>query len=101
MRSSTWNWRSGSNARRTRRPIGSGFRKRKSSWSTCSLVEGRRWVRAALESVDENTPPDLVARLEHAEADGAQQFGERKTSLAAAERALVRYRELGDVLGSA
>jgi tetratricopeptide (TPR) repeat protein len=70
-------------------------------WRTFSLFEGRRWVRAALESIDERTPPDLVARLEHAEATGAQQFGERKVSLAAAERALARYRELGDVLGSA
>jgi tetratricopeptide (TPR) repeat protein len=70
-------------------------------WRTFSLSEGRRWVRAALESIDELTPPDLVARLEHAEAEGAQQFGEIKVSLAAAERALVRYRELGDVLGTA
>jgi predicted ATPase/DNA-binding XRE family transcriptional regulator len=70
-------------------------------WSSFSLVEGRRWVRAALELVDERTPPDLVAQLEHADADGAQKFGERKASLAAAERALVRYRELGDVLGIA
>jgi tetratricopeptide (TPR) repeat protein len=70
-------------------------------WRTFSLFEGRRWVRAALELVDERTPPDLIARLEHAEADGAQQIGERKVSLAAAERALERYREAGDVLGSA
>ncbi|HEY5096189.1 MAG TPA: helix-turn-helix domain-containing protein [Candidatus Eremiobacteraceae bacterium] len=70
-------------------------------WRTFPLVEGRRWVRAALDLVDELTPPDLVARLEHAEAEGAQQFGERKVSLAAAERALARYRELGDILGIA
>jgi non-specific serine/threonine protein kinase len=74
---------------------------RKVIWRTFSLSEGRRWVRAALESIDELTPPDLIARLEHAEADGAQQFGERKVSLAAAQRALARYREVGDVLGSA
>jgi predicted ATPase/DNA-binding XRE family transcriptional regulator len=74
---------------------------RKVVWSSFSLVEGRRWVRAALELVDDLTPPDLVARLEHAEADGAQQFGERKVSLAAAECALARYRELGDALGIA
>ena len=74
---------------------------RKVIWRTFSLFEGRRWVRAALELVDEHTPPDLVARLEHAEADGAQQFGERRVSLAAAERALVLYREVGDVLGIA
>jgi predicted ATPase/transcriptional regulator with XRE-family HTH domain len=70
-------------------------------WRCFTLAEARRWVRAALRSVDENTPNALVARLEHAEADGAQLFGERKVSLAAAERALARYRELGDVLAGA
>jgi non-specific serine/threonine protein kinase len=87
-----------------RRDVGMGQRlvaARKVIWRTFSLSEGRRWVGAALESIDESTPPDLVARLEHAEADGAQQFGERRVSLAAAERALACYRELGDALGSA
>jgi predicted ATPase/DNA-binding XRE family transcriptional regulator len=74
---------------------------RKVIWRTFSPFEGRRWVRAALELIDEKTPPDLVARLEHAEADGAQQFGDRRVSLAAAERALVLYREIGDDLGIA
>jgi predicted ATPase/transcriptional regulator with XRE-family HTH domain len=73
---------------------------RKVMWRSFSPVEGRRWVRAAIESIDDHTPPEVVARLEHAEADGAQQFGDRKVSLAAAERALIRYRELGDALGS-
>jgi predicted ATPase/transcriptional regulator with XRE-family HTH domain len=66
-----------------------------------TLPEARRWVRLALELLAERTPPDVVARLEHADASGAEQFGERKVSLAAAERALVRYRALGDTLGSA
>jgi non-specific serine/threonine protein kinase len=70
-------------------------------WRGFTLAEARRWVRAALQSVNEDTPTALTARLEHAEADGAQLFGERKVSLAAAERALARYRELGDVLASA
>jgi predicted ATPase/transcriptional regulator with XRE-family HTH domain len=66
-----------------------------------SPVEGRRWVRLALESIDAHTPADVVARLEHAAAEGAQQFGDRKVSLAAAQRALLLYRELGDARGSA
>lgn len=70
-------------------------------WRTFPLYEGRRWVRLALDLVDEHTPPELVAHLEHAEAEGAHQFGEQKVSLAAAERALARYREFGDVLGIA
>ena len=70
-------------------------------WRSFSLVEARRWVRAALALVDERTPSDLAARLEHAEAEGAQQFGEREAAFAAAERALLRYRDSGDTLGRA
>ena len=42
-------------------------------------------------------PPRLIARLEHSEAEGARRFGEFKLALAAAERALQRFCELGDV----
>lgn len=70
-------------------------------WRTFTLTEGRHWVRAALELVNERTAPALAARLEHAEAHGAQQFNECNVTLAAADRALMQYRELGDVLGAA
>ena len=69
--------------------------------SVFTSAERRRWVRAALELVEECTPPELVARLEYTEALIAAQLGERKVSLAAAERALVRFRELGDALRTA
>jgi non-specific serine/threonine protein kinase len=65
------------------------------------IAEWRRWVRTALDLVDNRTPLGVVARLEHADADGAAHFGERGLSLAAAERALKHYRELGDTRGSA
>lgn len=64
---------------------------------TFTLAESRRWVRSARELVDDHTPLELVARLEWAEATIAAQFGERRVSLSAAERALARFRELGDV----
>jgi predicted ATPase/transcriptional regulator with XRE-family HTH domain len=70
-------------------------------WRSLSLPEARRWLDAALAAVDERTPPTLMARLEHAAADGAAQFAEREASLAAAQRALARYRELGDALAIA
>ena len=70
-------------------------------WRSFPPDEGRRWVRAALELLDEHTPLDLVARIEHNEASGAYGCGDLKASLAAAGRALARYRELGDMLGSA
>ena len=73
---------------------------RKMVWSSFTFDEGRRWIRTALELADERTPLALVARLAHAEAEGAGYFAERNL-LATAERALALYRELDDVLGSA
>jgi predicted ATPase/DNA-binding XRE family transcriptional regulator len=66
-----------------------------------SPIEARRWIRAALERVDEHTPMRLTALLEHAEADAAVRFGNMTAGLAAAERTLLLYRELGDALGCA
>ncbi len=63
--------------------------------------EWRRWLRAALELVDDLTPPAVVAGLEHAAADCAARFAARGLSLAAAERALKLYREIGDARGTA
>ncbi|HEY2474844.1 MAG TPA: helix-turn-helix domain-containing protein [Candidatus Cybelea sp.] len=65
------------------------------------LAEARRRVRTALELVDEHTPPQLLARLEHADGAITGQLGEITETLAAAERTLVRYRRLGDVVGVA
>jgi predicted ATPase/DNA-binding XRE family transcriptional regulator len=64
-------------------------------------AEGRRWIHLALQVTDELTPPDLVARLQIAYAESAHQAGEHKTALAAAERALLFYREARDLLGIA
>ncbi|MGA8326202.1 MAG: tetratricopeptide repeat protein [Candidatus Cybelea sp.] len=58
--------------------------------------ESMRRIRTALELVDEETPRDLVAKLEHRLASGLAAAGERAESLAAAQRALMHYRELGD-----
>ncbi len=65
------------------------------------LSEARRWVRAALELVTESSPIQMCARLEHADAAITGQLGEVNQCLAATERALARYRELGDELGVA
>jgi len=66
-------------------------------WRSFTLAEGQRWVRAAMELVDEETPPRLIAQLEHSEAEGARRFGDFKMAFTMAERALLRYREVGDV----
>jgi tetratricopeptide (TPR) repeat protein len=73
---------------------------RKMVRSSFTFDEGRRWIRTALDLVDERTSLALVARLAHAEAEGAGVLAERNV-LATAERALALYRELNDVLGIA
>jgi predicted ATPase/DNA-binding XRE family transcriptional regulator len=70
-------------------------------WQSFTLVEARHWVRAAIDLIDESTSSDLIARLEHADAEGAAQFAECKRSLSAAKRALEGYRQLNDSLGVA
>jgi|HubBroStandDraft_4_1064222.scaffolds.fasta_scaffold00715_5 predicted ATPase/DNA-binding XRE family transcriptional regulator len=67
-------------------------------WRGFPLAEGRRWVRAAIELAHEGTPPELIARLEHSEAEGARRFGEFQVAFKSAARALRRYRELGDAM---
>lgn len=68
-------------------------------WYHVSPAEGQRWVRAAMREVKEDTPPAVEAALEFAEAVLCAYFGQRKASRLAAERALVRYRELADQRG--
>ncbi len=65
-----------------------------------SRTESQQWVRTALDAVDKHTPLTVVAQLEHAAADCARRLGDFKASLAAATRALARYRELDDILGA-
>ncbi len=65
------------------------------------LPEARHWLYIALESVTQSTSPILVARLEHADAETCLLAAGVEASLVAAERALARYRQVGDVLGTA
>ncbi len=65
------------------------------------LPEARRWLHIALKSVAQSTSPALVARLEHADAETCALAAGVEASLAAAQRALARYRQAGDVLGTA
>jgi predicted ATPase/DNA-binding XRE family transcriptional regulator len=81
--------------------LGECLASRKVVWHSFTPAETRHWVRAALELVVEATPPAVTARLEHADAQSADLLLEPAVSLAAAERALARYRELGDEMGVA
>ncbi|MGB6601975.1 MAG: helix-turn-helix domain-containing protein [Candidatus Cybelea sp.] len=66
-------------------------------WYSLSPVEGRRWVRLAKESADEETPLAVVAQLFTAEAELCGALGEYKASLASAESALALRDALDEI----
>ena len=70
-------------------------------WYSLSPVEGRRWVRAAIEATDERTPVGVVVQLHVAEAELSGALGEYKASLASAERALALLSDLAEPLQTA
>lgn len=65
-------------------------------WATVAFAEGRSWVRKAFELLETTTTPEITARLEHAAARIALRFAESQVAVDIGERALVRYRALGD-----
>ncbi|MBV8343485.1 MAG: tetratricopeptide repeat protein [Candidatus Eremiobacteraeota bacterium] len=70
-------------------------------WAFLFAAEGRRWILAARSGIDDATPPAVVAALDLIEAQLDGVLGLHKTSYAAAERALERYRAIGDGFGIA
>ena len=70
-------------------------------WQLFAPVEGRRWLLAAAEQVDEQTPIDLRAVLSLAQAAVAYVLGDHTEQLAYANIALTHYRALDDPMGTA
>ena len=66
-----------------------------------AAVEGRRWVKTALEHVDERTPPSVVAELELADAALASVFNQFGAALTSAQQALARFEALQEPRGVA
>ena len=66
-------------------------------WYSLSPVEGRRWVRLAIDSITEKTRADELAQLYIADAELCGALGESAASLASAEQAL-RLRSMLDDL---
>ena len=71
------------------------------AWWDLPSAEGRRWLGLALASSNDAQPPALLAKLELTSAQFEAVINQHGPSLAAAERALERYREQGDALGVA
>lgn len=65
-----------------------------------SPIEGRRWVRLAIDSITEKTPADEIAALYITDAELCGVLGESAASLASAEQAL-RLRPALDALQAA
>ncbi len=70
-------------------------------WQLVATVEGRRWLVAALELLDERTPVGILARLSYTEATVAMALGQLDLQLASSRTAVARYRVVGDSLGIA
>ena len=73
----------------------------KPTWQRFAFAEGRRWIRLGLELVDADTPLDISAELERANAAICEDLGEFGVSLASGLRAIDQYRTLGDRSGTA
>ncbi len=61
--------------------------------------EAQRWLDAALELVDQETPRSVLAAVSLAQARIAQNTVNYKLELISSEKALVEFRALGDWLG--
>jgi predicted ATPase/DNA-binding XRE family transcriptional regulator len=66
-------------------------------WYSLSPVEGRRWVRLAIDSISDNTRVDELAQLYIADAELSGALGESAASLASAEQALRLRSALDDL----
>ena len=68
-------------------------------WATDAVIsDARRWISAASEVVDEQTPPDVIAKLKLGEAELATHLDQRALQLASAQEAVAYYLEAGDTL---
>jgi predicted ATPase/transcriptional regulator with XRE-family HTH domain len=70
-------------------------------WSSLAPAEGRRWLVAAMATVDDRTPTNVRARLDYTEAGIANGFGQAEEQLTSSRRAVTRYRSVGDSAGIA
>lgn len=66
-------------------------------WYSLAPVEGRRWVRLAMDSITEETRADELAQLYIADAELCGALGESAASLASAEQALRLRSTLDDL----
>ena len=71
------------------------------AWYFFGPAEGRRWLQAAQQSVTVDTPVEVLAMLDLAGAAFGIALGQYNATVTSAKRALARYDELSDPLGTA
>ena len=69
-------------------------------WASQAAVEGRRWIQLALATIDGQTPPEVAARLNLADANIAMYLTLWKAMLAAAQRAVKLFDETNEPRGA-
>lgn len=65
-------------------------------WCARVLSDARRWIPSAVELVDHQTPPDIVAKLRLAEAHLAMQLDHHTLQLSSARDAIAHFRKADD-----
>jgi predicted ATPase/transcriptional regulator with XRE-family HTH domain len=65
-------------------------------WQTLAPVDGRRWIKLALDLVDESTPAIVCASISLANASLHNALDEVEEEIASSEKAFALYRDLGD-----
>ncbi len=70
-------------------------------WRSVAPLEGRGWLRCALELVDARTPSSVLAQLRYTETVIAAALNEYEAMLASARAAIEHYRVVGDSRGIA
>jgi predicted ATPase/DNA-binding XRE family transcriptional regulator len=70
-------------------------------WGGGNFSDASRWVSAALEVADEQTPAKVLARLRLAGAIVAKHLGNHRVQLTSGEMAVALYRQIGDLKGLA
>lgn len=69
------------------------------SWGGTVLSDVRRWLPLAMDLVNEQTSPSVIAQLKLAEAHLAGRLQNYTLELSSAQEAIEYYREVGDALG--
>jgi predicted ATPase/class 3 adenylate cyclase len=70
-------------------------------WYQFAAAEGRQWVRLAVETIDSDTPDEVIAWLDFTKGSLDAALGQNRLSFEASSRALERFKNIDHALGVA